>query len=48
MARILPEADDAELQSWPSKAERQVYLACRSLPEGWLVIRGLRTVAPDD
>ena len=48
MARILPDADDAELQSWPSKAERQVYIACRGLPEDWLVIRGLRTVAPDD
>jgi hypothetical protein len=47
MARVLPEADDAELATWPSKAERRVYLACRTLPASWLVIRGIRTVAPD-
>lgn len=47
MARLLPEADDAELATWPSKAERRVYVACRTLPANWLVIRGIRTVARD-
>jgi hypothetical protein len=48
MARLLPEADDAELATWPSKAERRVYLACRALPASWLVIRGVRTLMADD
>lgn len=48
MARVLPEADDAELATWPSKAERRVYVACRTLPASWLVVRGVRTVARDD
>lgn len=47
MARVLPEADDAELATWPSKAERRVYLACRTLPASWLVIRGVRTLVAD-
>lgn len=48
MARVLPEADDAELATWPSKAERRVYLACRALPANWLVIRGVRTLVADE
>lgn len=48
MARLIPEADDAELSAWSSAAERRVYLACRTLPAGWLVIHGLRTLSPDD
>lgn len=48
MARVLPEADDAELATWPSKAERRVYAACRTLPASWLVVRGVRTLVADD
>ncbi len=46
MARIIPEATDAELSTWPSAAERRVYRTCSSLPADWLVIHGLRTTAP--
>lgn len=48
MARLLPEADDAELSTWSSAAERRVYLACRLLPAHWLIVRGIRTLARND
>jgi hypothetical protein len=48
MARLIPEADEAELETWPSHAEQDVYRACRELPAGWLVLHGLRTLEPDD
>lgn len=47
MARLIPEASEAELAAWKSGAEMRVYRQCRSLPEPWVILHGVPTLDTD-
>lgn len=47
MARVIPDASEAELAMWDSGAEARVYRLCRSLPESWVILHSVPTLDTD-